>query len=180
MPVSGHPIPGPKGAQGRHDGQRVLPDCQISERLPQHELVDRSSPALASSLTRRACAIAATLVLSTLPPPGQLKTSCRFITAIAEPVLLVSHARIGSAVQRGHQPDQPAGRSREPHPLWSGREFEKSGGARMLMVSPSQGDRTPYRGLRFRRCPAWHITRSPRRLLSHPTPLLLARIRHTA
>ena len=48
---------------------------------------------------------------------------------VAEPVLLVTHARIGSAVQRGHQPDRPAGRSREPHPLWWPREFEKAGAA---------------------------------------------------
>jgi hypothetical protein len=31
--------------------------------------------------------------------------------------VLVSHARIGSAVPRGHQPDQRASLSHEPHPL---------------------------------------------------------------
>jgi hypothetical protein len=76
------------------------------------------------------------------------KTSCPFITAVAEPVLLVSHARIGSAVQRGHHPDQPAGRSREPHPLCAGRASSRSRLAlRTLIVSPSQGDRLPPRKL---------------------------------
>jgi hypothetical protein len=73
-------------------------------------------------------------------PPGQLKTSCPFIAAVAEPVLLVSHARIGSAVQRGHQPHQPGGRSHEPHPLWSGRASSRSRLAlRTLIVSPRPG-----------------------------------------
>jgi hypothetical protein len=51
-------------------------------------------------------------------------------------------------VQRGHQPDQPAGRSREPHPLWSSRASSRSRLAlRTLLVSPSQGDRLPQRNL---------------------------------
>ena len=95
---------------------------QISERPRQHGLVDRvlrraGFEPYAQSL--RHCGHRPSRGLAS--PPGQLKTSCPFITAVAEPVLLVRHARIGSAVQRGHQPDQPVGRSHEPHPLWSGR-----------------------------------------------------------
>ena len=74
---------------------------QISERLRQHGLVDRvlrraGFEPYAQSL--RHCGHRPSRGLAS--PPGQLKTSCPFITAVAEPVLLVRHARIGSAVQR--------------------------------------------------------------------------------
>ena len=110
--------------------QRCFLTVQISERLRQHGLVDRvlrraGFEPYTQSL--RHCRHPRTLGLAS--PPGQLKTGCAFITAVAEPVLLVTHARIGSAVQRGHQPDQPAVWSREPHPLWWPREFEKAGAA---------------------------------------------------
>jgi hypothetical protein len=114
---------------------------QISERLRQHEPVDRvlrraGFEPYAQSLSH--CRHPRTLDLAS--PPGQLKTSCPFITAVAEQVLLVRHARIGSAVQRGYQPHQPAGRSHEPHPLWSGRASSTSRLAlRTLIVSPRPG-----------------------------------------
>jgi hypothetical protein len=50
--------------------------------------------------------------------------------------------------QRGHQPDQRARQSHEPHPLWSGRASSRSRLAlRRLIVSLSHGDRRPQRKL---------------------------------
>jgi len=98
---------------------------QSSKRLQRCFLTVQISERYTQSL--RHCRHPRTLGLAS--PPGRLKTGCAFITAVAEPVLLVTHARIGSAVQRGHQPDQPAVWSREPHPLWWPREFEKAGAA---------------------------------------------------
>jgi hypothetical protein len=150
------------------------------------------------------------------PRPSTADSRCRQHFDDFGPVL-VSRARIGSAVQRGHQPDQPAGRSHEPHPLWSGRASSRSRLAlRTVIVSPSQGDRLPQRKLfavdhRLQQVPPLVVPRprvhrsrpaprprkrrsadpvlpcppmpglgihprSPRRLLTHPSPLLLARI----
>ena len=70
------------------------------------------------------------------------KTSCPFITAVAEPVLLVTHARIGSAVQGGHQRINPlAGHVSHIHS--GGRASSRRLALRTLIVSHSQGDRLP-------------------------------------
>jgi hypothetical protein len=128
--------------------KRCLLTGQISERLRQHELVDRvlrraGFEPYAQSL--RHCRHPRTLDLASLP--GQHKTSCPFITAVAEPVLLVSHARIGSAVQ----PWPPAGSTRRPvtraTSTLSGASSRSRLALRTLIVSPSQGDRLPQRGL---------------------------------
>jgi hypothetical protein len=88
--------------------QRCFLTVQISERLVSTGWWTASFAVLASSLTRRACAIAATSYSRPCLAAWQLKTG---------------------AHSSGHQPDQPAGRSREPHPLWWPREFEKAGAA---------------------------------------------------
>jgi hypothetical protein len=118
---------------------------QISERLRQHELLDpvlRRAGFEPYAQSLRHCRHPRPLDLAS--PPGQLKTSCPFIAAVAEPVRYLS-ATLGSAARSSvatSRINPPAGQASHVHSARAASSRSRLA-LRTLIVSASQGDRLP-------------------------------------